>query len=148
LLTSLAPTPLKPRIERNDQVKRSRPRLYAFCMLSKSFQPLQANNVQVLGPPALAAACLQLSPSMVPLPLPPTRESLFILTGIFWVTMKILYLIRGALPEIHWWWRIMKAPVKKVNLRDVGNRLSVCCTLCRHLRTQHNEIDDSRTQDV
>lgn len=85
---------------------------------------------------------------MVPLPLPPTRESLIILTGIFWVTMKILYLIRGVLPEINWWWRKMKAPVKKVNFGDVGNPLSVCCTFARHVRKRRNDIDDSKTQDV
>jgi hypothetical protein len=117
-------------------------------MVLEIFQSLQANHVQVLGPPALAAACLQLSPSMVPLPLPPTRESLIILTGIFWVTMKILYLIRGTLPEINWWWRIIKDPVKKVNLGYVGNPLSVCCTLGRHVRKPRNDTDDSKTQDV
>lgn len=61
--------------------------------------------------------------------------------------MKVLYLIRGALPELNWW-KIMKAPVKKVNLGDVGNPLSVCCSLGRHLRKQRNDIDDSKTQDV
>jgi hypothetical protein len=42
----------------------------------------------------------------------------------------------------------MKAPVKKVNLGDLGNSLSVCCNLGRHVRRQRNNIDDSKTQDV
>ncbi len=115
-----------------------------FVWLFISFYVLKANCVQVLGPIALAAACLQLPPTLVPLP--PSRESFVILTVIFMVTMKILYAICDALPGIRWWWRVMKVPVKAINLGDVGNPLSVCA-LGRHARKHRDDID-SKAQDV
>lgn len=106
----------------------------------------EANHSQVLGPPALAAACLQLSPALMPLPSNPT--SLLILTAIFMVAMRLLRAIFGAISGLDWTWKTLMTLTKTMKLEGVG-----CCLSPRawrrlvpgRARAQH---DRNTPQDV
>jgi len=83
---------------------------------------LETNYSQVLGPPALAAACLQLSPAVMPLP--PNPTSLFMLTAVFMVAMRLLYAIFGALSGLNWKWKTLMTLTKTMKLEGAGSCLS------------------------
>lgn len=91
----------------------------------------------VLFPIAVAAACLQYSPAMMPLPPGP---AVLLLTAVFIVTIKTLHAIFGALPGIAWWWSKIKTPVKAMKLEGVGNPLCIG-PLSSPTRKHPNDID-------
>jgi len=74
-------------------------------------------QIFILFPIAVAAACLQYSPKMMPLPAAP---AVVVLTAIFIVTIKLLHAIFRRLPALSWYWEQVKAAVKAMKLNCMG----------------------------
>lgn len=88
----------------------------------------------------LAAACLQYSPGLMPLP---PGVSVVVLTAVFIVTVKLLqwlHILSGGLPGIGWWWEIIKAPLKTMKLEN-GERWNSVWALSRFVRKHRSDID-------
>jgi len=108
--------------------------LYVYCVFNFGFT---ANHFQVLGPPALTAACFQIPHSV--LPFPQTPQSFVILTISIAVAMKLLHLISCLLPGYTWWWNTIFALAKTLKLEGWG-----CLFTSRVWRWQAQPEDNDR----